>query len=70
MENEWNVNGYCTNNYYYKGSVNDLSTLEIWNKGDIDFIKKREINLFDAKGDFYKKEIIKNYKTEKGDIKV
>jgi hypothetical protein len=69
MENQWNINSYSTNNFYYKGDVNDLSNLEIWNNGDIDFVKNSEIKLYDDKGNFYKKECIYSYKTEKGDVK-
>lgn len=67
MENNLEVSNWFKYNNYFKGNLNDL---QIWNKGDIVFIEKKEIPLYDAKGNFYKNEKQYNYITKKTDIRV
>jgi len=61
------VSSWFTYNDYYKGN---LDCLEIWNKGNVSFVEKKHINLYDSEGNFYKNEIIKTYIDKESDIRI
>jgi hypothetical protein len=70
LKNDWEVCSYNSSNHYYKGDINNLNDIEIWNKGDIDFINISYIKLYDENGNFYKSEQVRKIKTENADLKV
>lgn len=61
------VSHWSVSDEYYKG---DLSNLQIWVKGYVNFVSTKTIDLFDANGNFYKQEYIKSFKQEFANIRI
>ena len=56
-----------SNNYYYKGEINNL---EVWNNGFTRFCDYYYIDLFTQDGNFYKKELVQKYYEKKEDLNI
>lgn len=67
MDKKLEIHSWFTYNNYFKGS---LDNLEIWNNGEITFFETKIIDLYDCKGNFYKKEESKVFYNLKKNINI